>query len=61
VTDAGLRHLRTLTKLRSLILNYCGTSKAAEDELQQQIPGLYIEHERDEEESDGDSEAELSD
>ena len=44
VTDAGLRHLHALKELSFLSLTYCDTSKAAEEELRRQIPGLYIEH-----------------
>jgi len=61
VTDAVLQHLTGRKNLTYLDLSYCHTSKAAEEALRQQIPGLEIRHDRDEEESDEDSEGELSD
>ena len=52
VTDAGLQHLHSLKNLAYIDLSFCDTSEAAEEELRQQIPGLYIRHD----ESDEDSE-----
>jgi hypothetical protein len=41
-----LRHLSGLNKLTRLGLHYCNTSKAADEELRRQIPGLKIQHYR---------------
>ena len=47
VTDAGMQHLSGCKKLTFLALTDCDTTETAEEELcQQQIPGLFIAHER---------------
>ena len=47
VTDAGLLHLSDLKQLNHLNLDDCDTTEAAEEELCRQIPGLFIQNERD--------------
>ena len=61
VTNAGLRHLSSLKNLTYIDFSFCDTSEAAVEELRQQIPGLRIRHDREDEESDEDLEGELSD
>lgn len=52
ITDVGLRHLSWLNQLTHLDLNFCSTSKSAEEELRRQIPGVYIHHHRSDDDQD---------